>query len=322
MGGATRLLVLALVTSAAACILTQPLNGLTGGGAGGDDAASDVGSDTTAKDAGDGGGGGDGPSAEGPAADAPPDVADGGGPGMDASDGGTASDVVQPDVVTGPVSCADAGVVLCEDFENGLDSTKWPTTDNTNATVGIDGTEHHRGANALHVHAPALSSGSAVNVAGSINHIAPLPSPVFVRAFYMFSSAQPQEVESFVAVVQGESPYYGMQLDLWQTTGDFALTDWTVSPSLNVTNGPASTASTWTCVEWELVPPSSGTSMTTMDLWVNDNEAANLHLTNVTMSDLGELEFGIGFEAVTTLPAYDMWIDDIYVDTSRVGCAK
>lgn len=25
---------------------------------------------------------------------------------------------------------------------------------------------------------------------------------------------------------------------------------------------------------------------------------------------------------VTTLPAYDMWIDDIYVDSSRVGCAR
>ncbi len=40
------------------------------------------------------------------------------------------------------------------------------------------------------------------------------------------------------------------------------------------------------------------------------------------MTDLEVLGFGIGFYQVTSLPAYDLWIDDIYVDTSRVGCTK
>jgi hypothetical protein len=306
-------LTMTVLPSAAACILTQPLTGLTGGGGNGD-ASGDVTTETPAAEA------GDGPSVEGPAAETSSD----GGTTMDASEGGTVGDVVQPDVVTGPVSCANAGVLLCEDFENGLDTTKWPTSSSLNATAVIDGTQHHRGANALHASMPALSTdGGAVNVQGNINHLASLPSPVFIRAFVMFSSASPQSEVSFIVANQSHSPYYGLQVELWEQNGNYAVTDWAASPVLNVSNGPASAAATWNCLEWELEPPAtSGTATSTMDFWVNDTEATNLHLTSITLSDVGQLSFGLGFYQATTLPAYDMWIDDIYVDTSRVGCTK
>jgi hypothetical protein len=305
-----------IVSSAAGCILTEPLNGLTGGGgAGGDDAMSDVATDTTAQE---GGGSGDGPSAT----DAPPDVADG-GTKLDASDGGPASDVVQPDVVTPTGECADAGALLCEDFENGLNAAKWSTT-NQLATAVVDGTQHHRGASALHLNAPALTTdGSAVNVAANIRHTeAMLPSTVFVRAFVMFSAAQPQSVEQFFLAQQSASPYYGLQLELDQGTGDYAMTDWSVTPNFYQVSTVGAAAASWTCVEWELDPPASGSTMTNSDLWVNDAEVPSLHITNTPMTDLEVLGFGIGFYQVTSLPAYDLWIDDIYVDTSRVGCTK
>jgi hypothetical protein len=319
MRRARGLLVPTIVSSAAACTLALPLDGLTGAGGDGG-ATNDVATDMTANDSGDAGGG-DGPSAEGPAGDASPDAAEGGS-AVDANDGGQASDVVQPDVVTGPVSCANAGVLLCEDFENGLDTTKWPSSDNVNATVGIDGTQHHRGAYALHAHMPALSSASAVGVQGDINHLAPMPSPVFIRAFVMFSSALPPSVESFVVAQSTQAPYPGLQIEIWQQNGNYAVTDWAQSPVLNLSTGPQAAAATWNCIEWELQPPASGTATSTMDLWVDSGEVSGLHLTNVTLSNVGQLTFGLGFYQVTTLPACDMWIDDIYVDTSRVGCDK
>jgi len=310
-----------IVTSAAGCILTEPLSGLTGGGAGGDDAMSDVASDTTVNE----GGGGDGPSAEGPAGDAPHDVADG-GPTLDASDGGTASDVVQPDVVTtGRGDCADGGVLLCEDFENGLSANTWQGGDMTNATAVVDTTQHHRGAYALHLSAPALTTdGSALNVAANIRHYTPLPlpSPVFIRAFVMFSAAVPQSDESFFVAQQDKSPYSGLQLELDFNSGDYAMTDWTVNPSFYALSAVAATATTWTCVEWELDPPASGTTTTNSDVWVNDTEVSPLHIGSTPMTDLESLGFGIGFYQVTSLPAYDLWVDDIYVDTSHVGCTK
>jgi hypothetical protein len=319
MSRARGLLVLTIVSSAAACTLSLPLDGLTGGGGDGG-ATNDVAADMTVKDAGDAGNG-DGPSAEGPAGDASPDAVDG-GTAVDANDGGPAGDVVQPDVVTGPVSCADAGVLLCEDFENGLDTTKWPSSDSVHATAVIDGTQHHRGAYALHANMPGLSTGGgAVNVQGDINHLAPLPSPVFIRAFVMFSSALPQSVESFLVAQSTQSPYYGLQIELWPQNGNYGVTDWTSSPVLNVSNGPPATAATWNCLEWELDPPASGTTTTNADFWLDGGEVSSLHL-NVAMTNLGQLTFGMGFYQVTTLPAYDMWIDDIYVDTSRVGCDK
>ena len=306
-----------VVSSAAGCILTEPLSGLTGGGAGGDDATSDVTTDTTMKE---GGGSGDGPSAS----DAPPDIADG-GTAVDASDGGAASDVVQPDVVTGRGDCADGGVLLCEDFENGLSANTWQGGDKVNATAVVDTTQHHRGAYALHVSAPALTTdGSAVNVAANIRHYTalPLPSPVFIRAFVMFSAAVPQSDEAFLVAQQDQSPYDGLQLELDFNSGDYAVTDWTVNPSLYAVSAVGATATTWTCVEWELDPPSSGTTTTNSDVWVNDTEVSPLHIGSTPMTDLEVLAFGLGFYQVTSLPAYDLWIDDIYVDTSHVGCTK
>jgi hypothetical protein len=322
---------LTVVSSAAACTLTQSLDGLTGGLGGADGGATnDVATDMTMTEPEAGNPPGDGPSAEGPVGDASPDVsavdASDGGPPTDGGppgDSGPPSDVVQPDVMTAPVSCADAGVLLCEDFENGLDTVKWPSSDNTNATATIDGTQHHRGAYALHTQMPALSTdGAAVNVAGDITHIVTLPSPVFIRTFVMFSSAPPQSVESFAVAAQSHSPYVGLQVELWESNGGYAMTDWAASPTVNLNGGPQAAAGTWTCIEWELEPPASGTATSTMDFWVDGTEVPNLHLTNITLSDVERLTFGIGFYQVTTLPAYDLWLDDIYVDTSRVGCDK
>lgn len=320
MSRARGLLVLAIVSSAAACTFTASLDGLTG--AGGGDAGSDVASEVTTDVAPDTTTS-DGPSTDsrGPG-DGSPDVTDG-PTGADASDGGPAADVAQPDVGTGPVSCADAGVLLCEDFENGLDTIKWPTTDMNSATVAVDGTQHHRGANALHANVPALTTdGSAVNVGSDIRHYVALPSPVFVRAFVMFSSAQPEGTEEFMVAQQNGSPYYGLQLELNTGNAAYALTDWTVSPTYYAVSTLGAAAMTWNCVEWELDPPASGTATTTTDVWVNGTEVSSLHLTNTPMSDLGLLGFGVGFYQVTSLSGYDVWIDDIYVDTQRVGCDK
>jgi len=317
------LLVMTVVAPATACTLALPLDGLTG--AGGDDGAtSDVETDTPVKDAGDGGGGGDGPSAEGPGGDASHDAAEAADADatMDASVDAPAVDVVQPDVVTGPVSCATAGVFLCEDFENGLSPTKWPGGDSLNATAVVDTTQHHRGAYALHMTSPALTTdGNLVNVAANIRHNATLPSQVFIRAFVMFSSAQPQSTEQFFVAQQIGSPYDGLQLEIGTQNGDYAMTDWT-SSGLYVISTVGAAATTWNCVEWELDPPASGTTTTNSDVWVDGAEVSSLHITSTPMTDLEVLGFGIGFYQVTSLPAYDLWIDDIYVDTSRVGCTK
>jgi hypothetical protein len=321
------LLVLAVVSWGAACTFTEPLNGLTGGG-GAADAASDVAEDTTTggdANGGDTGGAGEagdtgGADGGGTQMDASGDVA----APVDASDGGSSGDVVQPDVVTGPVSCATAGVFLCEDFESGgLDTNKWPEVTTNYATSVVDGTQHHRGSYALHVHMPALTTdGGSVSVGSDIRHIATVPSQIFVRAFVSFSSLPPQSTEQFFLAQQSGAPYDGLQLEIDQQTNDYSLTDWSVSPTYYAVGTVGATAGTWSCVEWELEPPASGMTMTTSDVWIDGNEVPSLHLTNTPMTDLEVLGFGIGFYQVTSLPSYDVWIDDIYVDTSPVGCDK
>lgn len=128
--------------------------------------------------------------------------------------------------------------------------------------------------------------------------------------------------ESFFVAQQAGAPYDGLQLEIDQNTGDYAVTDWTVSPSYYVISTLPSVPTTWNCIEWQLDPPASGMTTVNTDVWIDGTELSGLHLANTPMTDLEVLGFGMGFYQVTGLPGYDLWIDDVYVDTSRVGCDK
>src|SRR5579884_2740159 len=188
MGGVRRLLAPALLAGAAGCSLLLPLDGLTGSGtdagleAGGPDAAN---GDAAAR------------------VDAPPDAAV--DAGIDATDGSSATDAkpaadASPDVAAGPIACADAGVLLCEDFENGLDATKWVNGGNVNGTAVVDTTQAHRGTHALHSISNALPGDAGpVNVTATIGHYVTVPSTVYIRMFLRLAQL-PSNVESFIDV--------------------------------------------------------------------------------------------------------------------------
>lgn len=82
----------------------------------------------------------------------------------------------------------------------------------------------------------------------------------------------------------------------------------------------AVTPGSWHCVEWQIVQGDAGIGRTAT--WLDGQPVAALQLTSAAIPDLGQLSFGIGFYKVTTQPAYELWIDDIYVDTAPVGCVK
>jgi hypothetical protein len=42
----------------------------------------------------------------------------------------------------------------------------------------------------------------------------------------------------------------------------------------------------------------------------------------MAVPDLGDLGVGMGFYQAGTQSSYDMWIDDVFVDTAPVGCTK
>jgi hypothetical protein len=310
---------------AAALGIDQP--NVVGDDAGNDGSTADIASMADASDATSDGGASDGvadsradSSADAaPGADAPFDAGDG---SRDSSAGDASSDAPSDatDAATGPVACATAGVLLCDDFENGLDMTKWPQVDQTNGTTVVDTTMAHRGTHALHLTSNVVTAGP-IDIATSLEHFAVFPQTVYVRLFLALSSGLSSAWPTFVVAQQSHSPYLGLQLELADTAGDLGLTDWASTPNFNRTSTTKFTMG-WQCVEWQIVQPLNDAGMGQIDVWLDGSEVPALHVSSLPVPDLGDLGVGMSFFQAGVQPSYQMWIDDVFVDTAPVGCAK
>lgn len=216
---------------------------------------------------------------------------------------------------TGECSEVSPAPLLCDNFETGLDTTRWVVA-NMNATATLDDQHAHSGTRSFHSHVPAVVTGP-IDARGQLVHSIPpmQPTTVYVRMWMYFDSPQ-AEVAELVASFQDHSPYDGMQLQI--NAGHYAVNDWT-PPGAFASQGGV-TSGSWQCLEWEVVEPTGGAPSETA-VWLGATELTGLHLTSLPVpTDLGAVRFGMAFTGVSSQPAYDVWIDDIVVDTERVDC--
>jgi hypothetical protein len=65
------------------------------------------------------------------------------------------------------------------------------------------------------------------------------------------------------------------------------------------------------------VDVSAGTS----HLYMNDSEVTDVAKTNLGLQSLGVLGVGLSFFMPNAQGAQDVWIDEVAVDGTRIGCA-
>ena len=233
----------------------------------------------------------------------------------------------------GPSRCADAGVQLCEDFETGrLDTSVW--TPQGTAPV-IDGMEHARGARALHI---TLSK----NGLSAISERKTFPEPndaYFGRMFVYFKSLPtppgmtyahwtivaasgtevPGEIRVSGQLQQGKN-LFGVGTD---NQTDAGTGDWTNSDRDPAGMPRAVPTGEWICLEWlhkgdtsdtqfwwdDAIHPSLTTSRT-----VHGGNSNPYLLPQFTSVWFGWQEYQ------TSTEPFELWIDEIAIDTRRIGC--
>ncbi len=233
----------------------------------------------------------------------------------------------------GPSRCADAGVQLCEDFETGmLDKSVW--TPVGTAPV-IDGMEHARGAHALHITLP-------MNGLSAISEKKTFPEPndtYFGRMFVYFKSLPtppgmtyahwtiiaasgtqvPGEIRVSGQLQQGKN-LFGVGTD---NQTDAGTGDWTTSDRDPAGMPRAVPTGEWICLEWmhkgdtsdtqfwwdDAVHPSLTTSLT-----VHGGNSNPFLLPQFTSVWFGWQEYQ------TSTETFELWIDEIAIDTRRIGC--
>jgi hypothetical protein len=237
----------------------------------------------------------------------------------------------------GGSKCAGAAYIVCEDFESTADGATptgdWslPTTNYGTGTIAVASDFAARGSRALKVTIPSTGGTSAEKYLQRRN-ITALANGHFGRIFFRI---QGPTTTAFVHwdLILGAGPYMGSNRRIrWGVTGTAVGTtnnNWawiynieqgdtgvearTVHPTLN----------TWMCVEWQWDAANQR-----VRFYFNDTEATALHVdttlpngTALQIPTFSTMSFGLA-KYQTTNADLVFWIDEIALDTQRIGCAN
>ena len=254
----------------------------------------------------------------------------------------------------GPAADPCATAIYCDDFESypvgQAPGGNWtPVT--SGGTVAVDTTQAHSGSKAIKVVADA---GSATKTAfiqlasTTATTIFPAPGNMFYgRMMFLLDSAPAASVHwTFVAasgLVPGQSYHaiyrYGGQLPVTQGTtfvGSQMMANYETPDSYSG-NGPSSDCwfhssqvvvpvGRWSCLEWQFDGPNN-----TMRLWLDGAAVPSLTVTGVGQGCVNQPadypwtapsfdRLDLGWESYQADDARTLYVDDVAVSTSKIGC--
>lgn len=246
-------------------------------------------------------------------------------------------------------SCA--GAILCEDFEEagvGSPPAGWLATIN-GGTIAVDTTRARSGVHSVRFSA-AAATGYRSLLMGWQRSLPTSTNLVFGRMMFWLDSAPASSVHWTFVDGYGLVPdagyhavyRYGGQLPLTAADGGFLgsqmMANYDTPDSYNATpSGPPSDCyqhaqgrvvpvQAWTCLEWEF----DGTT-DTMRMWIDGAEAPDM---TVLQTGTGCVQqpagfewtaprfqrIDVGWESYQADDARTLWIDDVALATSRIGC--
>lgn len=260
--------------------------------------------------------------------------AGGSGGGSNAGAGGALS--TDRDLFFGDSRCADADVLLCEDFENEAqgaapDSAVWTVI---GTAPQVDTARAARGAKSLHVHTQSNGRSLIRNT-----NIFPRPDNALWGRMFVYIDALPTApMWAHWTLVAGNGEGDGSEIRVggqWDGqrnrfgvgTDHGPTGDWT-----NLDEDPSASEAAlpedeWMCLEW--LYDGDGDEMRVF--W-DGVEHPSLHATRTdhggssSAFDLPEFEsLDIGWWLYQTGPTpdhFDLWFDEIVLDDERIGCVR
>jgi hypothetical protein len=235
----------------------------------------------------------------------------------------------------GPSHCSTANVQLCEDFETGtLDTGTWHVS---GTMPTIDGTHVARGMHALHISRnnngasyiretrtfPAMNN---TYWGRAFFYFHALPQPAMGYAHWTFVAASgtgiPGEIRLSGQLSSGRN-LFGVGTDSQGHTGD-----WTRSDNDPSGHPMAVPTDQWLCIEWL----HSGQTNETRFFW-DGTEHMSMY-TSATDHGTGSgsspgaqyimpqfTQLWLGWqEYQTSTEHYELWLDEIAIDSARIGC--
>ena len=215
----------------------------------------------------------------------------------------------------GGTSCATADYLLCDDFEGaapGAAGSKFTMDTKGGYIVEPVTTQSHSGTHSIHVHSPG---GGGLGYIVETATFTPAITDFWGRAYLMFMAAGSGH-EVFAAMDTTLSDSQGDQIRMLNDMGDgkMATNRRTGDHSME---GSAIPMGTWFCFEWHQSP-------TALTIYLNGTDLTGADETYGNGSPFGSpptlVDMRIGFERFDSGTGGDIWIDDVAVNSTQIGC--
>jgi hypothetical protein len=233
----------------------------------------------------------------------------------------------------GSSRCTQAGVQLCEDFESGaINKALWSVQ---GTAPVVDGLQHARGNSALHITQPGngLSYIKETKTFPAMNDtywgrifvfFKTLPAAPLTYAHWTFVAASGTGVSGEIRLsgqFQNTANFFGVGTD--NRVDDAGTGDWTNSDRDPPKAPVAVPLNQWLCIEWL----HKGDTNETRFFWDGVEHpslytSATMHGGNANPFLLPKFtNVWIGWqEYQTTAEPFELWIDEIAIDSERIGC--
>jgi hypothetical protein len=221
---------------------------------------------------------------------------------------------------SGPSRCSDGGV--CNGFEGASVDPPWYTLTRTGCAATIDNTRACRGSKSIHVTLPNMSGLLEAFVFETM--LTPSANTIYFRGFFYF----PANLGYYTALIQAYQsfgPDFRALTLTGSSNGTFHIDNASIDPP-TYSNDSAMhfPLNRWVCVEMKLVSSASGAG--TVTTWIDGAQQNDIDVTNATTEPspaYDVVSFGISENAgATTVPAEEVWIDEVLVDTQPIGCLR
>lgn len=237
---------------------------------------------------------------------------DGSGDACAASDGG---------VLHGPSLCPGP-FAFCEGFEtDAIDNTRWNTGVgfSSGVTISADTVQRMRGRSSLKAHVDA-PLGDTIGLHLGQNRTQTL-MPAYTRVFVYLPSVNMSLTWLLSMAQTGTLDRLAITPDLDQRSYhlDSALPN---TSSVSSLTGPVT--GRWICLEWKVqngAGPSNGGEMTlTVDNL--DGTAPSVLTSAPFYANPFQFTFELGFNASSPGKPFDIWFDELAIDSAPIGCSR
>ncbi len=237
--------------------------------------------------------------------------------------------------------CADAGFAICEDFESdaGYDRDVW-TQYASNGTLSVETTRAARGTHALHVHthAPEVDGGAGANVGlRTVRGFPPARNTYFGRAFVWMAARSPTTHSTLfesggrivdAGIFDGSIPDGGVNVSQrFSISGHQLEASYDTSPRPPTTDYARRSATAmpldrWACLEWHFKGDTNE-----LHFWLDGAELTDMAVLPTRVPtwfapDWVRVNVGLQLYRPDAVSDFDLWIDEVAINPTRVGCSR